>query len=47
MDARTRKTQPSFPIPSYRSDSTLKCGTHHNLAGKPRDERHVRGRNEF
>ena len=26
---------------------TLKCGTHHNLAGKPRDERHVRGRNEF
>lgn len=26
---------------------TLKCGTYHNLAGKPRDERHVRGRNEF
>lgn len=26
---------------------TLKCGTHHNLAGKPRDEGHVRGRNEF
>lgn len=26
---------------------TLKCGTHFNLAGKPRDERHVRGRNEF
>lgn len=26
---------------------TLKCGTLRNLAGKPRDERHVRGRSEL